>query len=71
MSSGVSAKGGPSISATRDLSERCLGPYGRPPNKRMQLTALQVKGTLDSVQSKKSPQLMRGPLGAPQPPSRT
>ena len=30
------------------------------PNKRMQLAALQVEGALDSVQSKKSPQLMRG-----------
>ena len=29
----------------------------------MQLTALQVLGTLDNVQTAKSPQLMRGPLG--------
>jgi hypothetical protein len=33
------------------------------PNKRMQLTALQFEGTLDSVQTDQSPQLMRGPLG--------
>jgi hypothetical protein len=32
-------------------------------NKRMQPTALQVKGTLDRVQADQSPQLMRGPLG--------
>jgi hypothetical protein len=35
-----------------------------PPNKRMQLAALQFKGTSDSAQAGKSPQLMRGPLGA-------
>ena len=34
-----------------------------PPNKRMQLTALQFKGTLVSAQAEQSPQLMRGPLG--------
>jgi len=34
-----------------------------PPNKRMQLAALQIKGTSDSVRATKSPQLMRGPLG--------
>jgi hypothetical protein len=39
---------------------------GVAPNKRMQLTALQYQGTLDSAQAGKSPRLMRGPLdGSP------